>query len=112
MAMALPVSRPWYVQCRMRRHGMCANFQNNRKFLPAHIPRVSGDTMTGQGLYVTQRLNKLLVTALDEAKKLKDDYVSVEHLVLAMFSEPATTDIGKIVKTFDLRREKFLQALT
>jgi len=76
------------------------------------IPRVSGDTMTGQGLYVTQRLNKLLVTAQDEAKKLKDEYVSVEHLVLAMFSEPATTDIGKIFKTVDLRRENFLKALT
>src|SRR5271154_4166749 len=76
------------------------------------IPRISGDTMTGQGLYVTQRLNKLLVTAQDEAKKLKDDYVSVEHLVLAMFAEPATTDIGKIFKTLDIRREKFLQALT
>src|ERR1700676_1642454 len=75
------------------------------------IPRVSGDTMTGQGLYVTQRLNKLLVAAQDEAKKLKDDYVSVEHLMLPMFSEPATPDIGKIFKTFDLRREKFLQAL-
>jgi ATP-dependent Clp protease ATP-binding subunit ClpB len=44
--------------------------------------------MTGQGLYVTQRLNKLLVTAQDEAKKLKDEHVSVERLVLAMFSEP------------------------
>src|SRR6202795_4954752 len=76
------------------------------------IPRVSGDTMTGQGLYVTQRLNKLLVTAQDEAKNLEDDYVSVEHLVLAMFAEPATTDIGKILKTLDIRREKFLQALT
>src|SRR5580698_9371818 len=76
------------------------------------IPRISGDTMTGQGLYVTQRLNRLLVAAQDEAKKLKDDYVSVEHLVLAMFSEPATTEIGKIFKTLDLRREKFLQALT
>src|SRR6516162_158702 len=76
------------------------------------IPRVSGDTMTGQGLYVTQRLNKLLVTAQDEAKKLKYEYVSVEHLVLAMFSEPATTDIGKIFKTVDLRRDNFLKALT
>ena len=76
------------------------------------IPRVSGDTTTGQGIYVTQRLNKLLVTALDEAKKLKDEYVSVEHLVLAMFSEPPTTDIGKIFKTVDFRRENFLKALT
>ena len=54
------------------------------------IPRVTGDTTTGQGVYVTQRLNKLLVKAQDEAKKLKDEYVSVEHLVLAMFDEPAT----------------------
>jgi ATP-dependent Clp protease ATP-binding subunit ClpB len=76
------------------------------------IPRVSGGTTTGQGIYVTQRLNKLLVTAQDEAKKLKDEYVSVEHLVLAMFSEPATTDIGKIFKTVDFRRENFLKALT
>src|ERR1700719_4487377 len=68
--------------------------------------------MTGKGLYVTQRLNKLLVAAQDEAKKLKDDYVSVEHLVLAMFSEPATTDIGRIFKTVDFRRDNFLQALT
>src|SRR6202045_1298700 len=72
------------------------------------IPRVSGDTTTGQGIYVTQRLNKLLVTAQDEAKKLKDEYVSVEHLVLAMFSEPATTDIGRIFKTVDFRRDSFL----
>jgi ATP-dependent Clp protease ATP-binding subunit ClpB len=76
------------------------------------IPRVSGDTTTGQGLHVTQRLNKLLVTAQDEAKNLKDEYVSVEHLVLAMFSEPATTDIGKIFKTVGLKRENFLKALT
>jgi ATP-dependent Clp protease ATP-binding subunit ClpB len=64
-----------------------------------HIPRVSGDTVTDQGLYVTQRLNRLLVTAQDEAKKLKNEYVSVEHLVLAMFAEPATTGIGRIFKT-------------
>src|SRR6476620_9808255 len=45
----------------------------------ARIPRVSGNTTSGQGIYVNQRLNKLLVTAQDEAKKLKDEYVSVEH---------------------------------
>src|SRR5216117_2291995 len=78
----------------------------------SRIPRVSGTDMAGQGVYVTQRLNKLLVKALDEAKKLKDEYVSVEHLVLAMFDEPATTGIGKIFKTLNVRREEFLQALT
>jgi ATP-dependent Clp protease ATP-binding subunit ClpB len=76
------------------------------------IPRVSGDTVTGQGLYVTQRLNKLLVNAEEQAKKLKDEYVSVEHLVLAMFDEPASTGIGRIFKSLNLRRDDFLKALT
>ncbi|MBV8377020.1 MAG: AAA family ATPase, partial [Verrucomicrobia bacterium] len=75
-------------------------------------PRVSGDTVTGQGIYVTQRLNKLLVTAQDEARRLKDEYVSVEHLMLAMFSEPATTEIGRIFSALNFRRENFLKALT
>src|SRR5205807_7150627 len=78
----------------------------------ARLPRVSGDTATGGGVYVTQRLNKLFVAAQDQAKKLKDEYVSVEHLVLAMFDEPATTGIGKIFKTLNVRRDEFLQALT
>src|SRR5437879_9037566 len=76
------------------------------------IPRVSGTDMTGQGTYVTQRMNKLLVKAQDEAKKLKDEYVSVEHLVLAMLDEPATTGIGNIVKTLTIRRDALLTALT
>jgi len=76
------------------------------------IPRVSGTDTTGQGVYVTQRLNKLLVKALDEAQKLKDEYVSVEHLVLAMFDEPATTAISRIFKTLNVRRDDFLKALT
>jgi ATP-dependent Clp protease ATP-binding subunit ClpB len=78
----------------------------------SRIPRVSGSGATGQGLYVTQRLNKLLVKAQDEAKRLKDDYVSVEHLVLAMLDEPVSTAIGKIFKTLNLRRDDFLRALT
>jgi ATP-dependent Clp protease ATP-binding subunit ClpB len=75
------------------------------------IPRVSGDSTSGQGLYVTQRMNKLLVKAQDEAKKLKDEYVSVEHLVLAMFDEPAATGIGKVFKALNVRRDDFLKAL-
>ncbi|MHA3770448.1 ATP-dependent chaperone ClpB [Verrucomicrobiota bacterium sgz303538] len=78
----------------------------------SRIPRVSGDTTAGTGLQITQRLNKLLVKAQDEAKKLKDEYVSVEHLILAMFDEPATTAIGKIFKSLNITRNEFLQALT
>ena len=62
------------------------------------------DTTSGQGIYVTQRLNQLLVKAQDQAKKLKDEYVSVEHLVLAMFDEPANSGIGKVFQALNVRR--------
>ncbi|MBV9463809.1 MAG: AAA family ATPase, partial [Verrucomicrobiae bacterium] len=64
----------------------------------AKIPQVSvGDGSPG-GAYVTQRLNRLLVRAQDEAKKLKDEYVSVEHLILAALEEPASSPAGRIFK--------------
>jgi ATP-dependent Clp protease ATP-binding subunit ClpB len=76
------------------------------------LPRVSGDGVAGQGVYVTQRLNQLLVRAQDQAARLKDEYVSVEHLVLALFDEPAHTPIGRILKALDVRRDDVLPALT
>src|SRR5213594_1261797 len=76
------------------------------------IPRVSGTSTAAPGLYVTQRLNKLLVKAQEEAKRLKDEYVSVEHLVLAMFDEPGSSPIGRVFKELGLRRDDFLKALT
>jgi len=75
----------------------------------ARLPRVSGTDVTRQGIYITQRLNRLLVTARDHARRMKDEYVSVEHLVLAMFDEPAGTGIGKIFKNLGLTREDFPQ---
>jgi len=78
----------------------------------ARLPRVSGDSTASQGLQVTQRLNQLLVTAQDEARKLKDEYVSVEHLVLALFAERASTPIGRIFRALGVKRDDFLKALT
>ncbi|HRZ16339.1 MAG TPA: Clp protease N-terminal domain-containing protein, partial [Candidatus Hydrogenedentes bacterium] len=78
----------------------------------ARLPRVSGDTPTGTGAYVTQRLNRLLVKAGDEARKLKDEYVSVEHLALSLFDEPSTAPVSKIFKAVGVRREDYLKALT
>ncbi|MCD6337906.1 MAG: ATP-dependent chaperone ClpB [Verrucomicrobia bacterium] len=78
----------------------------------AKMPRVSGAAPAGQGVYVTQRLNKLLVAAQDEAKRLKDEYVSVEHLALAMFQEPSGSGVGRVFKELGLTREAFLKALT
>ncbi len=74
------------------------------------IPKVSGSGATGQ-IGVTQRLNQLFLRADDEAKKLKDEYISVEHLVLAMFGEKSDTEITRILRSLTITRGAFLEAL-
>ena len=61
--------------------------------------------------YVGQYLNKVLVSASDEAKQMGDEYVSVEHLVLAMIKNP-NKEIAEIWKEYGITRERFLQALS
>jgi ATP-dependent Clp protease ATP-binding subunit ClpB len=75
-------------------------------------PRVSGSGTEAGKIYITQRLNSLLAKAEQEAKRLKDEYVSVEHLFLATLDEGETKPVGKIFKQFQVDRQKFLAALT
>ncbi len=65
----------------------------------------------GGQLYVGQYLNKALITAEEEAKNLGDEYVSVEHLILAMLKHP-NKEIQQIFKEYGFTRERFLQALS
>jgi ATP-dependent Clp protease ATP-binding subunit ClpB len=91
--------------------GMGANvalLQDKLEQALAKIPRVSGSVST----YITQRLNHLLIAAQDEAKRLKDEYVSVEHLALAMFGEKPDTAVGRIFRDLTITRDAFLQAMT
>src|ERR671928_316087 len=75
-------------------------------------PRVSGPGVEPGKIYVTQRLQKLFVQAEDEAKRLKDEYVSVEHIVLALIDEGTSTVAGRLLQQFQVTRDKFLEALT
>src|SRR5262245_298947 len=73
------------------------------------LPKVSGPAGAPEQIYVTGRLNRLLAQAEDEAKKLKDDYVSVEHLLLAMTDDMGPT--GRIFHEFGVTRERLMRAL-
>ena len=75
-------------------------------------PRVSGPGIEAGKIYVTQRLNHILIAAEDEAKRLRDEYVSVEHILLAMLNEGMDTPSGKLFLKFNISRDRFLQALT
>ena len=75
-------------------------------------PRVTGPGANPGQINVTQRLARLLDSAEQEAGRLKDEYVSVEHLVLAMLAEGQATVAGRLLREQGLTRESFLEALT
>ena len=74
------------------------------------LPQVSGPGTEAQQVYITQRLARLLTQAEDEAKELKDEYVSVEHLLLAML-EDGRGAAGRLLRSLGLTRERLMTAL-
>jgi len=75
-------------------------------------PHVSGPGAEPGKIYVSQRLSRVLVAAEQEARRLKDEYVSVEHLFMALLAEGDKTPSGKLLKQAGIDREKFLTTLT
>ncbi len=75
-------------------------------------PKVSGPGAAPGQVFITQRLSRLLDTAEREAGRLKDEYVSVEHLLLALADEGSATAAGRLLKEHGVTREAFLSALT
>ncbi|HTG33766.1 MAG TPA: ATP-dependent chaperone ClpB [Thermoanaerobaculia bacterium] len=75
-------------------------------------PKVSGPGVEAGKIYLTQRLQQTLIRAEDEAKRLKDEYVSVEHLFLAMIEEGPSSPLGRILAPFNITRDAFLASLT
>ncbi len=69
-------------------------------------PKVSG----GQ-TYISKSLNQVLVSAEDEAKAMGDEYISVEHLFLALLKNP-NKEVKKLLQAYGITRERFLQALS
>jgi ATP-dependent Clp protease ATP-binding subunit ClpB len=74
------------------------------------LPKVSGGGAPADQVYVTGRLSRLFTEAEDEAKRLKDEYVSIEHLLLAIASDNGGA--GKLLKEFGLTRDRLMKALS
>jgi ATP-dependent Clp protease ATP-binding subunit ClpB len=78
----------------------------------ARLPRVSGPGARPDQILVTQRLQSVLVAADDQARRLKDEFVSVEHVFLSLMNEPGSTGVGRVNRQFGLNADKVLGALT
>jgi ATP-dependent Clp protease ATP-binding subunit ClpB len=74
------------------------------------IPQVSGPGMEAQQVYFTQHLARLLTQAEDEAKAIKDEYVSVEHLLLAMLDDDRDA-VSRLLQSLGLTRERLMVAI-
>lgn len=81
-------------------------FIKNIETLLSQKNKVSGNIK----LYISNDLNKVLINAEDEAKRMQDAYVSVEHLMLAMIEAPNKA-IKQLFKTYGITRDKFLSVL-
>ncbi|MGE4488063.1 MAG: ATP-dependent chaperone ClpB [Kiritimatiellales bacterium] len=75
------------------------------------IPAVSGPGSEAGKIYVTQRLDGLLVKAQKEMQKLGDEFLSVEHLLLAFADEKSGSDAKQILDSQGITRNKILEAL-
>jgi ATP-dependent Clp protease ATP-binding subunit ClpB len=74
-------------------------------------PRVSGPGVEPGKIYITNRLNKLLTDAQEQARRLKDEYVSAEHILLAFLQEGGATPAGKVLQEFGVTADLLLKTL-
>jgi ATP-dependent Clp protease ATP-binding subunit ClpB len=95
--------------------GAGADVEDVRSKLEAELgrrPKVSGPGASPGQVYVTQRLSALLDAAEQEAKRLKDEYVSVEHLLIAVIDEGSSGAAGRVLRDAGVSRDGLLQVLT
>ena len=75
------------------------------------LPRVSGSGRDPDKVYISQAADKVLSAAAREAKDMKDDYISVEHVFLGLLDEQ-TQNTTELFRAFSITKDKFLQQLT
>ena len=73
------------------------------------LPKVSGAGTRPDQVYITSRLSQLLNRAEEQAKRLKDEYVSIEHLLLAAADDDGPT--GRLLREFGATRDRLMKAL-
>ena len=74
------------------------------------LPKVTGEGLGN--VYITRKVDEVLVKAEEISKKFEDSYVSVEHLMLAIMDVGKNTDVEKILKQYGVTKDSFLKVLS
>ena len=76
----------------------------------SELPSVTGGSRPADSVYVSQDADRALNEAEKQADRMKDEYVSVEHIMLGLF-ETANRSLAEIFRTFNITKDEFLKAL-
>ena len=76
----------------------------------SQMPKVSGSGRQSGTVYISNESDRIMVNAEQQAKNMKDEYVSVEHIFLAIIENP-TSKLKEILKVFSVDKNKFLKVL-
>ena len=90
--------------------GAQENLINDVRHDVEKLPRITGGARPSGGMYVSQDVDIVLADAEKIAQNMKDEYVSVEHIMLSIFDH-ANPEIKEIFKRYSITKSEFLKAL-
>ena len=76
------------------------------------MPKVLGEGANNSGVYITRKVEEVLIKAEELAKKFEDSYISVEHLMLAILDKEKSGQVGDILKSYNINEKNFMQVLS
>lgn len=76
------------------------------------MPKVLGEGASASSVTVTRRVNEVFVKAEEISKQFEDSYISVEHVMLAIMEVDAKGQVGKILKEYNISKNRFLEVLS
>ena len=91
--------------------GIPENFERDIRNKVENDPKMIGGARKADSIYVSQDVDMVLTKSEKIADKMKDEYVSVEHLMLSIFDNPSN-DIKEIFKRYNINKNDFLKALS
>lgn len=86
------------------------SFQAAAADLVTKLPKVSGGSREADKVYVAQDVDRALTAAQEQASAMKDEYISVEHLLLGLMERP-NSNLKELFRTYNVTKEKVMQAL-
>ena len=95
----------------LKKMGISENFEQQVKTKISNKPKMTGGARPNDGIYVAQDVDLVLTNAETIAKKMKDEYVSVEHIMLSLIDN-ANKELKEMFRTFNITKNEFLKALS